>query len=294
MARKNTTNDVATISPEEMQTATAAIGAENAAIIAGISAGDITKLPGMGRRNVALNEFTRVGLTRVSRKSWIRSEVRHYEAHNGVYMRAYDAPDIACLSCQRTLGELFTYDVTAITVPTYEVVRFVPTGDLDNDKHGTYFCFDCAASRDTMLSAMAKHNVVKRYRDCIADDGLDVFAFVAQSIVEDRLYGTDAAPHGVELRLLHGGLYGGGDNPDGRFHTRIGGRLLYHAFVTAPRETRILASAEKRAERAKTRQSTVDASSPDATVTDDSMRSDDAPALPVASKPTRRRKAKYE
>lgn len=266
------------------------ISAENALIIAGITAGEIKKLPGMGRRNVSLNEFTRIGLDSLSRKSFIRSEPRHYSAHNGVYMRAYDHPEIACLGCKRTLGEMFDYDMTAITVPSYEIVRFVARGEMDNDKHGIYFCFDCATSRATMLDAMARANVIRRFRNTIADDGMDVYAFVSQSIIEDRMYGTDAAPLGVELRLLHGGLYGGGDNPDGRFHTRIGGRLLYHAYVTAPREKRNQERATAYVERTKKRVTTDDAATAETPVTDDSSASHDAP---TKAKTPRKRPAKH-
>jgi hypothetical protein len=266
------------------------ISTENLAIIAGISAGEITKLPGMGRRNVALNEFARIGLESLSRKSFIRSEPRHYSAHNGVYMRAYDHPEIQCVGCLRTLGEMFNYDMSAITVPSYEIVRFVARGEMDNDKHGIYFCFDCAADRNKMLDSMARANVIRRFRNTIADDGMDVYAFVAQSIVEDRLYGTDAAPYGVELRLLHGGLYGGGDNPAGRFHTVIGGRLAYHAFVTRPREASRLARATAYVERTQKRETTQDTSTDETPVTGDSTPSDDAP---TPSKPTRKRPAKH-
>src|SRR5687768_9013763 len=81
-------------------------------LLAGIDAGNIQKLPGMGREQVSLNQFLRSGLSKVSNKSFIRSEVRHAQAFNGTYMLAYDSPDNICASCKRTLGELFDYTAT--------------------------------------------------------------------------------------------------------------------------------------------------------------------------------------
>jgi hypothetical protein len=269
-----------------------------AELLAGIDAGIIRKLPGMARRNVALNEFERDGLAQLSRKSWIRSEPRLMTGHNGYQMRAYDSPDNVCVACKRTLGEMFNYTTAAAKhVPTYEIVRFVPRGELDNDKHGTYVCFDCAANRETMLNAMADANVLKRYRDCIASDGNDVFAFVAQSIVEDRLHGT-AEWHDVELRLLHGGKYGGGNDPAGQFYTVIGGRMLYHRFIMAPRDKRNAEHAAKREQRAIERAER-DAATPDTTTETETL-TDDSSALVVEpttapKKPTpRRRPSKHE
>lgn len=267
--------------------------AENiAAMLAGIDAGIIRKLPGMARRNVALNEFERDGLNTVSRKSWIRSERRLFTGHNGYQMRAYDSPDIACSGCDRTLGEMFDYKTSAAQhVPAYEIVRFV-SRTMDNDRHGTYFCFDCAQSRETMIAAMVQKKVLHRYADCIASDGQDVFAFVAQSITEDRLHGSPEW-HDVELRLLHGGKYGGGNDPAGQFYTVIGGRMLYHRFIMEPRERRNAAYAAKREQRAVER---ADTSAPsDDTVTDVATVTDDTPGVPDETpKPRRRRASKHE
>jgi predicted Fe-S protein YdhL (DUF1289 family) len=268
-----------------------------AELLAGIDAGIIRKLPGMARRNVALNEFDRDGLAQLSRKSWIRSEPRLMTGHNGYQMRAYDDPAIACTGCGRTLGEMFNYTTaSAKHVPQYEVIRFVPRGELDNDKHGTYFCFDCGASRETMLNTMADANVLKRYRDCIASDGLDVFAFVAQSIVEDRLHGSPEW-HDVELRLLHGGKYGGGNDAAGQFYTTIGGRMLYHRFIMEPRDKRNAEYAAKRELRAIERANKASATDATPTATDDAT--DDPSALvetptQAPPKPRRRRPALHE
>jgi hypothetical protein len=269
-----------------------------AELLAGIDAGIIRKLPGMARRNVALNEFDRDGLAQLSRKSWIRSEPRLMTGHNGYQMRAYDDPAIACTGCGRTLGDMFNYTTSAAKhVPQYEVVRFVPRGELDNDKHGTYFCFDCAANRETMLTTMADANVLKRYRDCIASDGNDVFAFVAQSINEDRLHGSPEWPD-VELRLLHGGKYGGGNDPAGQFYTTIGGRMLYHRFIMAPRDKRTAEHAAKREQRAIERanktSATVDTKPPTDLVTGDSNAFVKEPAQAPAKPTPRRRPSKHE
>jgi hypothetical protein len=266
-------------------------------LLAGIDAGDIQQLPGMGRRNVALDQFVRAGLMQVSRKSWIRSEPRHAEAHNGRYMGAIDSPDNICASCERRLGDMFNYGMREYTmkpqatVASYEVVRFVPRGDLDNAKHGDYFCFDCAIDRDTILAGLVKQKHLQRYRNCIAADGQDVFAFVAQSILEDRLHGR-VEYDGVELRLLHEGKYGSPQNPVTWSGTKIGGRLIYHEIHTRPMEEgrlRAIAAAEA----SLAAQEEVKAQASLASTTDVA----DVPAVAeeatVAPKPKTRRPAKH-
>lgn len=211
-------------------------------LLAGIEdAGDIIQLPGMGRRNVSLDQFVRDGLELVSRKSWIRSEPRHAEAHNGRYMGAIDHPDNICASCERRLGDMFNYGMREYTmkpqatVASYEVVRFVPRGEFNSDKHGDYFCFSCAMDRDTILAGLIKQKHLPRYRGCIAADGQDVFEFVAQTLREDAMHGLPYF-EGVELRLLHGGAYGSPANPYTYTGDKIGGRVLYHDIHTLPME----------------------------------------------------------
>lgn len=266
-------------------------------LLAGKDAGEITQLPGMRRRNVSLDQFVRTGLKSVSRKSFIRSEPRHFEAHNGRYMGAIDHPDNICASCERTLGDMFAYGVREYsmnpqaTVASYQIVRFVPTGDLDNDRFGTYFCFDCAIDRDTILAGMVKQQVLHRYRDCIAADRQDVFEFVAQSILEDTLHGR-MEYEGVELRLLHGGAYGSTQNMDTWCGTKIGGRIIYHELHTRPME-------QMRLKRIAAAEAKVAAEAEVAATTEVALTEPvaDVPAVveeaTVAPKPKRTRKPKY-
>lgn len=260
--------------------------------------GDIEMLPGMGRRAVPLDWFKRYGMDdlQVSRKSWIRSEPAHFSAHNGTYMRAYDNPNCVCLACNRKLGDIFGYDETTITVPTYEVVRIVSRiKEWDREKHAVYFCFDCAVNRTTMTDAIVKANH-RGLLKTIATDGVDVYEFVATSIQEHRMYNQPPYEH-VELRLLHGGAYGGGDNPDGRFHHVIGGRRLYHEYRATQREANSLARAMKRSEIAANK-AAKDTAKDAAKSTAKGAKTAPAEQAPsdtkVAPKPRTRRASKYE
>jgi len=153
--------------------------------------GAILGLPSLGRRQVNLKDFRREGLAILSNYAWIRNNQRLYETRGNEYPMEIEPADCRCSSCHRTFGEICNYspaDVIASKHPPliqgYRCIRicFPEDGDDQNSPRMRWFCWDCSASRERMIAACDG-----LYDDYIAEDGQDVFAFIEQTVLEDRL-----------------------------------------------------------------------------------------------------------
>lgn len=111
-----------------------------------------------------------------------------------------------CDGCHRPFGRIYGFDDNTKHPENLRIV-FVMPHDCSVER---YFCWDCAASRDKMISSLDA-----AFSSSVAEDGQDVFALIASTVQEDRL--ADQA--GYESLACHAGA------ARGKYAKVIGGRL---------------------------------------------------------------------
>lgn len=175
--------------------------------------GEITKLPGLGTRFIRLWEFHREGLARLERTFPFESHM-----HNNRRLRDHALPmqnwvprSPVCDSCSRSFRELGGGAPLTSRNTTYNLVMVTPN---HNHREARHFCWGCAASREKLIIVCGTP-----FAESIAEDGNDVFAFIAQTIYEDKL--SDELPQ-PSLQCHHRG----NARIMAKYRRTIGGRLL--------------------------------------------------------------------
>lgn len=131
-------------------------------------------MPGFGRRWVELWRFNREGLTPLARQP---SQMFTNRRLGGRAHPIGDDIRDRCDGCQRAFSEMYggklidaprNMEMVLLRAPDETTLRAV--------------CWSCAADRDRLIDICGP-----AFANCIAEDGQDVFAVVAQTILEDRL-----------------------------------------------------------------------------------------------------------
>lgn len=168
--------------------------------------GDIVRLPGLGRRWIRLDEFVREGLEPLGSESGHFPGMFKNNRLNGPDRHGWLSGPEPCDGCGRSFREL-SGGKSPASKPQEHAMAFLVSPDCRENK---MFCWDCAGSRETMIRACGRP-----FEECVAADGVDVFALVAQIVYEDRLADTPGyetlACHRAPLR--------------GKYAKRIDGRL---------------------------------------------------------------------
>jgi hypothetical protein len=171
--------------------------------------GEIRDLPGIGRRFVTLWKFHREGLAQLESQPPFESHMltnrRLLEA--GKKLQNWIPRSPHCDACGRTFLEINGNVPLASPSTQHDLVMVTPKGRREAARH---FCWGCASSRDTLIEVCGDS-----FAQSIAEDGVDVFAYIAQTIYEDQL----ADKLGIQSLQCHNGRYAP------KYARMIGGRL---------------------------------------------------------------------
>jgi hypothetical protein len=170
--------------------------------------GGIRAMPGLGRDFITLSKFQRDGLAPLGGRKPHESNMFTNARLAMDRRHGWLSRERRCAACNRTFAELSDNRNPALKPDSHSLVLLVPNGRPDAER---YFCWDCAASRETLVEVCGEP-----FTGSIAEDGDDVFAFVAQTIYEDRL----ADELGIKWLQCHHGKH------FQRYANIIGGRLL--------------------------------------------------------------------
>lgn len=151
---------------------------ESRAFVPASELGEIAGLPMVGRRFVVLALFQREGLKQLHNRSPFQSHMLTNRRLSGPHRASWVPHDRVCHGCGRAFGEIYGYS-GPVAVENLGHILVVPKDDTANER---FFCWSCGASRDTMIQACGTP-----FADYIAEDGRDVFAFIAQIVFEDLL-----------------------------------------------------------------------------------------------------------
>lgn len=205
---------------------------------------NIVSMPGYGRRWIRLTDFSREA-TASSGQILLRCGSRSHIVNNAridAYHRHPAAPaQMLCDGpCERPFGQIYGYKAgtedTAQARASYKVAAVQTPQDAPKQKM-LHFCWDCASDAQAMRDSCDDN-----FLPIIAQDGNDVFAYIANAVHEDSIADSHNDTR-VDFRLHHAGYV----KPD--YRNVIGGKMATYQFLKTGAEAKFAQIDAKLAEK---------------------------------------------